>query len=163
MTNGPFKLSDGSTNTNLRSPQTKTFMRVGLLLIRFWRTLSGKKPQPSLFMKPGSSRWSNFLPLLFLTSKITMNMKTYLNCEAITTGSMFLNLPLIIRWFDGHSLILSTGPGFLYYSREKKSQAPRGSLKGMFGYNPDIGAKFNPVVGPKITRRSRLPQGRRVS
>jgi oligopeptide transport system substrate-binding protein len=63
--------------------------------------------------------------------------------------------PLVRRAF-AHSIDRSRLPLLL-----KGEEIPSSSWipKGIFGYNPDIGAKFNPVVGKKLLAKAGYPKG----
>ena len=63
--------------------------------------------------------------------------------------------PLVRRAF-AHSIDHSRLPLLL-----KGEETPTSSWipKGMFGYNPDIGAKFNPIVGKKLLSEAGYPNG----
>jgi oligopeptide transport system substrate-binding protein len=63
--------------------------------------------------------------------------------------------PLVRRAF-AHSIDRSRLPLLL-----KGEEIPSSSWipKGMLGYNPDIGAKFNPVVGKKLLAKAGYPKG----
>ncbi|MBT5793544.1 MAG: peptide ABC transporter substrate-binding protein [Deltaproteobacteria bacterium] len=65
------------------------------------------------------------------------------------------NNPLVRRAF-AHSIDRSRLPLLL-----KGEEIPSSSWipKGMFGYNPDIGAKFDPVTGQKLLAKAGYPKG----
>ena len=159
VTNGPFKLSTWEHEYKLILTANEKFYEGRPFLDTILAYVVREKTTALTLYETGELEMVELPPVAIPHFK---NHNEYKNLPQLRGYYYGINVlkppfdnPLVRRAF-AHSIDRSQLPLLL-----KGEEIPSSSWipKGMFGYNPDIGAKFNPVMAQKLLTKAGYPKG----
>ena len=159
VTNGPFKLSAWEHEYKLTLTANDNFYEGRPSLDKVLAYVVREKTTALTLYETGELEMVELPPVAIPHFKNHQEYKSLPQLRGYYYGINVLKPPFdnpLVRRAFAHSIDRSRLPLLL-----KGEEIPSSSWipKGMFGYNPDIGAKFNPVRAQKLLARAGYPNG----
>ena len=159
VTNGPFKLSEWKHEYKLTISANENFYEGPPQIDKILAYVVREKTTSLTLYETGELDMVELPPVAIPHFRNHDEYKNLPQLRGYYYGINVIKPPFdnsLVRRAFAHSIDRSRLPLLL-----KGEEIPSSSWipKGMFGYNPDIGAKFNPVVGKKLLAEAGYPKG----
>jgi len=160
VTNGPFKLSGWEHEYKLTLTANENFYEGRPLLDTVLAYVVREKTTALTLYETGELDMVELPPVAIPHFKENKEYKNLSQLRGYYYGINVIKPPFdnpLVRRAFAHSIDRSRLPLLL-----KGGEIPSSSWipKGMFGYNPEIGAKFNPVMAQKLLTKAGYPDGK---